>query len=224
MRIIERSRRQVSQIPWLSTFRLKCRMESREPLGLLNEMMTLLNRLAFNLSYICRPRWDTEIPAPEIIRFINGKVPGNAIDIGCGTGTNLLYLAQHKWTITGIDFAPLAINKARKRLKNYSANLFVADVTKLYILNLPGPYDLAIDMGCFHSLSITGRKEYIKGLEKWLIRTGVFMVYSFQPSTSGNGKGITKEEMTEYFREGFTLLNYEQGKGRPSAWYYYEKK
>jgi SAM-dependent methyltransferase len=182
-----------------------------------------LKRLAFNTSYLFRPPWDTGIPAPELVRFITGKVPGNAIDIGCGTGTNLLYLAQQKWRVTGIDFAPLAIKAARRKVKQYSTTLFVADATRLYDLNLPGPYDLALDMGCFHSLLKTGREDYIKGLEKWITRCGVYMVYSFQPSTS-NSSGIAKEEMLAYFKNEFVLINYEQGQGRPSAWYYFQRK
>jgi SAM-dependent methyltransferase len=193
-------------------------------LGLQNHITQKMNPFLFNLYYLFKPRWDTGIPAPEIVRFINGKEPGNAIDIGCGTGTNLLYLAQHKWTITGIDFAPLAIQKAKKKLHEYSSSLFVADATKLIDLNLPGPYNLAIDMGCFHSISIKSRKEYVKGLEKWLLRSGVYMVYSFQPSSPIDSLGISKEEMIMYFKEGFILLNNEQGKGRPSAWYYFERK
>jgi hypothetical protein len=50
------------------------------------------------------------------------------------------------------------------------------------------------------------------------------MVYSFQPSTPNNGKGISKEDMIEYFKDKFILINYEQGQGRPSAWYYFNRK
>lgn len=187
-------------------------------------MLKLLQRIAFNLMYLFQPTWDTGIPAPEIIRFINGKTPGNVIDIGCGTGTNLLYLAQHKWAVTGVDFSPLAIYKAKRKLKDYPRTLIVADVTKLSDLDLPGPYDLALDMGCFHALSKIDRVEYIKGLIKWLTPNGVTMVYSFQPSQYSGIKGISKEEMIEYFDNDFKLINYEQGQGRPSAWYYFERK
>ena len=186
-------------------------------------MRKIFRRLSFNASYLFKPRWDTGIPAPEIIRFINGKAPGSAIDIGCGTGTNLLYLAQHNWKVTGIDYAPLAIQAARRKLKRYSATLLVADVTKLYDLNLPGPYDLGLDMGCFHSLSRLDREQYVKGLEKWIKRAGVYMAYAFQPSIE-NERGVPKEEMIGYFKNEFVLINYEQGRGRPSAWYYFERK
>jgi SAM-dependent methyltransferase len=188
-----------------------------------SNMRKIFRRLTFNASYFFKPRWDTGIPAPEVIRFVQGKTPGNAIDIGCGTGTNVLYLAQQNWTVTGFDYAPLAIQAARRKLKHYSATLLVADVTKLVGLNLPGPYDLGLDMGCFHSLSAIDREAYVQGLEKWLKHKGVYMVYAFQPSTD-NERGVSKEEMIGYFKNKFVLINYEQGRGRPSAWYYFERK
>jgi SAM-dependent methyltransferase len=186
-------------------------------------MLRYLRRIAFNFVYLFRPPWDTGIPAPELVRFIAGKPPGNGIDVGCGTGTNLLYLAQQNWKITGIDLAPLAIEKAKRKLKNYPKTLLVADVTKLIEMALPGPYDLGLDMGCFHSLSGTDRSTYVKGIEKWIKSNGVLMIYSFQPSEYSGLIGITRQEMSAYFKSSFELINYEQGQGRPSAWYYFKR-
>jgi SAM-dependent methyltransferase len=186
-------------------------------------MSRFLRRISFNFAYFFRPRWDGGIPAPEMILFIAGKTPGNAIDFGCGTGTNLLYLAKQNWKVTGIDFAPLAIAKAKRKLRDYPKTLLVADVTKLTGLALPGPYDLALDMGCFHSLSDIGRLAYVKGLEKWIKPDGVVMIYAFQPSNDSDARGIAREAMGSYFNNNFELINYEQGHGRPSAWYYFKR-
>ena len=187
-------------------------------------MLKLFKQWNFNLHYLARPRWDTGIPAPELVRFVEGKAPGKAIDIGCGTGTNVLYLAQHGWKVTGIDFAPLAIQKARRKLKDYPVHLLVADVAKLSDLELPGPYDLALDMGCFHGVPHSDREAYVRGLEKWIVPGGTFMLYAFQASEAQGFAGVSKEAMIAYYRDGFSLTNYEQGKGRPSAWYYFERK
>lgn len=187
-------------------------------------MIRLIQRITYHFSYVYKPRWDTGIPAPELVHFINGKTPGNAIDMGCGTGTNLLFLVQHKWRITGVDFAPLAITKAKRKLGNYPQTLLVADVTKLSKMELPGPYDLALDMGCFHSLSRIDRSRYLSGLEKWIKPEGVLLLYAFQPSGSSDTKGVAREEVCELFRDSFDLFQYEQGQGRPSAWYYFKRK
>ncbi len=186
-------------------------------------MQRWLRRWGFNLVYLFRPPWDSGIPAPEIVRYIAGKEPGQAIDLGCGTGTNLLYLAQHQWTVTGIDQAPLAIRKAKRKLRHLPGTLLVADVTKLAELELPGPYDLAVDMGCFHTLAETNRPAYIRGVEKWVKAEGVLMLYAFQPSESSPVRGITREEMRTCFKDHFELVNYEDGQGRPSAWYYFKR-
>ena len=183
-----------------------------------------LRRFLFNSSYLARPRWDTGIPAPELVRFVESHAPGNALDIGCGTGTALLYLAQQHWQVTGLDYAPLGIKKARKKLQAYPATLLVADSTKMDQLDLPGPFDLALDMGCFHSLPADGREGYVRGLEQWLKPEATYMLYAFQPGGSADTWGIPNEEVMACFERQFTLRNYEQGRGRPSAWYYFERK
>ena len=35
--------------------------------------------------------------------------PGKALDIGCGAGTDSLYLAGEGWDVTSLDFMPAAL-------------------------------------------------------------------------------------------------------------------
>ena len=51
--------------------------------------------------------------------------PGRALDLGCGTGTNVLWLAQHGWTAVGVDRSPIAIESARRRADWTSGAMFV---------------------------------------------------------------------------------------------------
>jgi cyclopropane fatty-acyl-phospholipid synthase-like methyltransferase len=191
----------------------------------MNKTMRNIRRLIFSSSYLFKPRWDTGIPVPELVRFIEGKPAGKAIDIGCGTGTNLLFLAQNHWQVTGLDFARLAIRKAKRKLAGFPKTLRVANVTKMAEMELPGPYDLALDLGCFHSLSEKDRDEYRKGVERWIKPGGSLLIYAFQPAEdSPKVIGLTRQAMERVFTTGFDLTNYEQGKGQPSAWYYFTRR
>jgi SAM-dependent methyltransferase len=187
-------------------------------------MKTMFPRLWYSTLYWFHPPWDTGIPAPELVRTIADLPPGRAIDIGCGTGTNLRYLAEHGWRITGVDFVPRAIAKARKKLKKFSPTLMVADVTKLAELALPGPYDLALDMGCFHSLTPAGREKYSAGLSGWMKPGSLYLLYAFQPSSPRDPNGLSKEAVLRCFEREFGLTRYEQGTGRSSAWYFFKRK
>ena len=45
--------------------------------------------------------------------FENGSIPvGRAIDLGCGEGSNAIYLSRKGFDVTGIDFSPTAIKRA----------------------------------------------------------------------------------------------------------------
>jgi SAM-dependent methyltransferase len=181
----------------------------------------MFRRFWFSIRYWFSPPWDTGIPAPELVRTVASLPPGRAIDIGCGTGTNLLYLAERGWQVTGVDFAGRAIALARRKLGPHPATLRVADAKRLEALDLPGPYDLALDMGCFHSLSPASRDGYARGLAHWMKPGGEYLLYAFQPSYSGDRSGISRENVIRCFEKDFRLLRYEEGEGRPSAWYYF---
>ena len=133
------------------------------------------------------------------------------------------YLAERGWQATGIDFAPGAIAQAKRKLGNLPATLLVGDVTQLEKLPLPGPFDLALDMGCFHSLTDGGRRRYAAGLKHWMAPGSLYLLYAWQPDPARNLWGITREEMVSWFADGFHLTGYEQGQGRASAWYYFER-
>ena len=46
---------------------------------------------------------------------------GQALDLGCGSGANVLKLASRGWSVTGVDWAEAAIAVARTaaRTRNY---------------------------------------------------------------------------------------------------------
>ena len=177
-----------------------------------------MRRLWFGIWYWMpgRPPWDTGITPPEVERFVASHPPGRALDLGCGTGTNVVYLARHGWSAVGVDFAGRAIAKARRRARDagVSCTFVTGDVAAL---DVSGPFDLALDIGCLHSMPVAARAGYATGLARVVRPGGTYLLYAFAPG--GPAVGLTGEDVRKTFAEAFDVVRVEEGKGRPSAWY-----
>jgi SAM-dependent methyltransferase len=95
----------------------------------------------------------------------SGKLePCRAIDLGCGIGENVIYLARQGFDATGADISPRAIAKARRKAQaaGVSPTFLVGDVTNL--TEVEGPFDLVVDNGCLHSLFPAARDRYVSTL------------------------------------------------------------
>jgi SAM-dependent methyltransferase len=95
--------------------------------------------------------WDTGVPDEELVAAVERGAlpPGRALEVGCGTGTNALWLAQRGFDVVGVDVAPLAIEAARKKAPGgVTCEFAVLD----FLVDAPprAPYDLVFDRGCFH--------------------------------------------------------------------------
>jgi SAM-dependent methyltransferase len=96
--------------------------------------------------------WDTGVPEPMLVEFVSagGVRPTRTLEIGTGTGTNALWLAEHGFDVMGIDVAPLAIERATAKLNGRDLYCHFQTVDFL-ATDLPdGPFDFAFDRGCFH--------------------------------------------------------------------------
>jgi SAM-dependent methyltransferase len=186
----------------------------------------MLRRLNFSLWYLLgKTPWDSGISPPELFDFIAHHPPGRAIDLGCGTGTNVITLVQHGWRVVGIDFAPRAISLARRKLKHagIEANVSVGDVTKLR--GITGPFDLALDLGCFHG--IPDRFAYLKQLTRVLAPGGFWLLYGMlRPEGDTSRPGLAPSDLELIQSSGLKLISRKDGwdkRDRPSAWFLFQR-
>ena len=167
--------------------------------------------------------WDTNITPPEVIAFLESSEPGRAIDIGCGTGTNAIKMARFGWRVTGVDFVPSAIRKARRKARKagLSIDFRLADATDLK--DIDGPFEYALDIGCLFSIDEPGQGRYASGLARLVNSGGNYMLYAWLPRVrQGKRYGLAQNDVEDLFTPAFTLDRTEIGeeRGGGSAWYW----
>ena len=185
----------------------------------------MMRRLTFGMMYLLgRPMWDTGVSPPELVEVVEGGLaPGRALDLGCGTGTNVIYLARRGWQATGVDFVPRAIRQAKRKARaaGVAVDLRVGDVTDLSAL--APPFHLSLDMGCYHSLPESKRPAYLRELARLMAPGSLSLMYAFLPSEGARRFGISREEAERIFAPAFQLANFVEGAGRPSAWFTFRR-
>jgi len=178
----------------------------------------------FNLKYFGRPPWDTGISPPELLSFLQAALPGRALDLGCGTGTNLLAMLSAGWEVCGVDYALRAVLAARRRLKQAGfagrARVFAGDVTGA-LGGVIGPFDLVLDIGCYHGVGLPDRPAYRRNLLRWLAPGGHFLLYAHLADAVGpGGFGFCPADQEALARD-LTLIWREDSQdrwGRRASW------
>jgi len=127
------------------------------------------------------PFYDTfQSKVAEFIKNFFGKAsPIRIIDLGCGTGlTSIGVLEQMPYAeITLVDYDPIVIEQAKKRLKNYEKRtLFILEDGLKYLKKLPdNSCEAVISALMLHNLKSTLRLKYLEEIYRILIKGGVFV-------------------------------------------------
>lgn len=192
----------------------------------MNNFTNRLRRwLRFNLLYLGRPPWDTGVSPPELTRFLDHAEPGRALDLGCGTGTNLETMARAGWAVVGMDIAWLSVLKARLKLfrSSLGGRVIYGDVTGSP--NVQPPFDLILDIGCYHSLSEPGREDYRANIKSWLKSGGTLLMYAHRRTAEENMHGITENDLKAFaafldqaWRDDGDEVRPDGGGGYPATW------
>ncbi len=85
-------------------------------------------------------RW-TGNPNATLVAEVSGLTPGSALDVGCGEGADVVWLAQQGWKVTGIDISTVAIERTRTVAKEADVHVDLAQCD-LTTEQAPGTYDL----------------------------------------------------------------------------------
>ena len=122
--------------------------------------------------------WDIGKPDFNLIEIVT-KTPiksCKALDIGCGTGDNSIWLAQNHFQVTGTDISEIAIKKAKEKAsKNDVKCTFI--VVDFIIDRIEGaPFGFVFDRGCFHTFdSDEERKKFAENVAACLEKNGLWL-------------------------------------------------
>jgi len=122
--------------------------------------------------------WDIGKPDFNLIQTVTATPikACKALEIGCGTGDNAIWLSQQNFQVVGIDASQTAIKKAQeKALKaNAPCTFFMGDVVTSRIEG--APFGFAFDRGCFHTLdSDKERRRFVKNVHAHLGESGLWL-------------------------------------------------
>ncbi|HIA01659.1 MAG TPA: class I SAM-dependent methyltransferase, partial [Myxococcales bacterium] len=96
--------------------------------------------------------WDSGKTDAHLRAFLSNYSvsPCKTLEIGCGTGTNAIWLQEQGFNVLGVDLSPTAISKATAKADsaNSTCRLQVADIRTDEISE--APFDLVYDRACFH--------------------------------------------------------------------------
>ena len=141
--------------------------------------------------------WDAKKPDSHLMELVaeTPVIPCRALDLGCGTGTNAIWLAKQGFKVTATDLSETALKLAHAKEDSKLCSFIYADFLKEPV---PGTdFKLIFDLGCFHGL---GRKEdralFARKAAECLVDEGLWLSVSGSTDGPEFRKGINYETST----------------------------
>jgi SAM-dependent methyltransferase len=139
--------------------------------------------------------WDIGKPDFNLIQTVTSKSiePCKALDIGCGTGDNSIWLSQNGFQVSGVDISEMAIEKVTEKAarENVRCTFMVIDFLTNKIEGRP--FGFAFDRGCFHSLkSDKERTIFAENVADHLEKDGLWLSLVGNADEQSNRPGPTQ--------------------------------
>ena len=134
--------------------------------------------------------WDKGA-GPELVELVeSGRItppdrpgPARAVDLGCGTGANVLFLAERRWDAVGVDFSSAAVSSARRAAAARGladrAHFLVGDVTAPRLEGVEGHFDLVVVYNTLQDL-LGPQREALAALVRTVTEPGsLFLLWCY---------------------------------------------
>ena len=184
----------------------------------------MFTQKTYELMYrFTNPNWDDGNIPPQVVELA-GQSTGRLLDLGCGTGSQAIYFARQGFEVVGVDSSPTAIQRAQMKaaMSGVDLQFYIQDVTHLNLFQKP--FDLVLDIGCFHGLGKVAREAYVAELLRLTHPGSQFLLWGIDYQFPSYG--LSAQRVEEAFQPAFRLARTEASDlhRRPSAWYWLERE
>ena len=142
-------------------------------------------------------------PEALVVKAVETRRPGKALDLACGLGRNALYLAANGWEVTAVDYAAVALDTLSERAaEGLPVHIVLADLEKGEFLIEPDSWDLIVDC-CYLQRSLFAPIR--AGLRRGGAFVGVFPMSGINPAfllRAGEGRELFGDWNLMHYAEG----------------------
>ena len=168
--------------------------------------------MSFNDAYRGTPPWDIGRPQGAFRALADaGQLHGRVLDSGCGSGEHALLAASIGLDATGIDEAPLAIEKAQAKARERALDVRFTVGSVLEFAALDARWDTVLDCGVFHVFDDDDRAAYVRNLAAAIPSGGRFYMLCFSDLQEGEvgPRRVSQDEIRDAFAEGWRIESIE---------------
>jgi len=159
--------------------------------------------------------WDSGVPSAELIKALSdGQIKtGSALELGCGTGTNAIFLAERGFEVTGVDNSEEALAMGREKMTRYyekTSRILSVHFEKIKIPEYKSKmkYDLIFDRGCFHTFPKRMWKSYAQMVADLLSPGAHYLLLTGnakEPQSPGPPV-LTEKQIRDVFKSNFDII------------------
>lgn len=157
--------------------------------------------------------WEQDRPSPPLKTFLESPYkfpPGRVAVLGCGTGNDCMLLIEHGYEVTGIDFAPSAIQATYQKFLQAGVAGSKGYLLQRDLFDIPeyrNYFDVVYEYSCFNSIHKIDRRRYRNAVRDLLKPGGKFLAVWFvgERRSGGLPYSTTQAEIFELFDGSFSI-------------------
>jgi SAM-dependent methyltransferase len=145
--------------------------------------------------------WDHGKPKQTLLKLLKADripVDGDLLDLGCGPGDNAIHLAGLGYHVTGVDFAPTAVEKATARAARQGVTATFAVGNAAELTGFDDSFDTVVSASLFHCFTAEQRPGYVASLAR-VMRPGARLLQWCARGDLAGPEPITEEMLRTAF-------------------------